>query len=143
MNSTRRARCKQGEILARGKRDDGQGEVVVPLLQRGGAFPPEMFGYSKHEALGHPLDESITPVDLISEAKEDSKVVKDGNVRGACNAPAREFINARRLSPKRHEICLETVSATCGSGWVRKSKRLIAIRSLRMHPPATAGGTDF
>jgi len=24
--------CKQGEILARGKRDDGQGEVVVPLL---------------------------------------------------------------------------------------------------------------
>jgi hypothetical protein len=34
LNSMRRARCKQGEILARGKRDDGQGEVVVPLLQR-------------------------------------------------------------------------------------------------------------
>jgi len=32
LNSTKRARCKQGEILARGKRDDGQGEVVVPLL---------------------------------------------------------------------------------------------------------------
>src|SRR6185369_412174 len=31
-NPTRRARCKQGEILARGKRGDGQGEVVVPLL---------------------------------------------------------------------------------------------------------------
>ena len=41
MNSTRRARCKQGEILARGKRDDGQGEVVVPLLHMSDPLKPD------------------------------------------------------------------------------------------------------
>ena len=34
LKPTRRARCKQGEILARGKGDGGQGEVVVPLLNK-------------------------------------------------------------------------------------------------------------
>ena len=41
MNSTRRARCKQGEILARGKRDDDQGEVVVPLLHMTDPLKPD------------------------------------------------------------------------------------------------------
>jgi len=34
---------------------------------------------------------------------------------------------------------LDTVSTTCGSGWVR---RRLHLARLRLHPPATAGGTD-
>jgi len=33
---------------------------------------------------------------------------------------------------------LDTVSTTCGSGWVRSN----AARLMAAHPPATAGGTD-
>jgi len=35
--------------------------------------------------------------------------------------------------------CLDTVSTTCGSGWVRGRRNQIRMAA---HPPATAGGTD-
>ena len=37
------------------------------------------------------------------------------------------------------ELCLDRVSTTCGSGWVRRRRARIQKPA---HPPATAGGTD-
>ena len=48
----------------------------------------------------------------------------------------RFFTNPCELAPPD---LLETVSATCGSGWVRSAQ---AVRCTATHPPATAGGTD-
>ena len=80
MNSTRRARCKQGEILARGKRGDGQGEVVVPLLQRR-SFSAGMFVYSKEELQGHPLYELVLTAVRISEKENLENSLADGHIR--------------------------------------------------------------
>ena len=37
------------------------------------------------------------------------------------------------------ELCLDRLSTTCGSGWVRRRRAPIQKPA---HPPATAGGTD-
>ena len=39
---------------------------------------------------------------------------------------------------ERPDPLLDTVSTTCGSGWVRS----LAATLIAAHPPATAGGTD-
>ena len=63
------------------------------LSYKGGALPPEMFGYSKHEALGQSLDELVTPAALFSETnKNPSRPRNVGDDRIACNAVAPEFI---------------------------------------------------
>jgi len=50
----------------------------------------------------------------------------------------------RWLYLKSQDPLLETVSTTCGSGWVRScaATELLNTFVKAAHPPATAGGTD-
>jgi len=49
-----------------------------------------------------------------------------------------------RLCLESREFLLDTVSTTCGSGWVRScaATELLYTGVKAAHPPATAGGTD-
>ena len=44
--------------------------------------------------------------------------------------------------PQTLHSYLDTVSTARGSGWVRRRRARLSKDWLRMHPPATAGGTD-
>ena len=50
----------------------------------------------------------------------------------------------RSALPQKSEIALDTVSTTCGSGWVRScaATEILNTDVKAAHPPATAGGTD-
>jgi hypothetical protein len=48
------------------------------------------------------------------------------------------------LCLKSQGCLLDTVSTTCGSGWVRSkaATEILNTSVMAAHPPATAGGTD-
>ncbi len=54
------------------------------------------------------------------------------------------LLHALTEAAEQRAFCLDTVSTTCGSGWVRsrQATELLNTGVKAAHPPATAGGTD-